>query len=488
MQSCAEDYRLRHDENSFILTNLNYRYYNLNMSHSDPFELFDSPNTVDPPISWALGAAPIGAAGASAEQAPEFSPTKNVSSGGQLEATVVASLVSPATVTAVVGLTRGDHSDLSAQPQAAHGPRRWYRWPDWLFIRTLDLSSLLILLAIVAAVPVIQLASLGYLLHAASNLAVGRPWSAALPGLRMSGRLGIFFFLAGLTWLPVYLVTDLAYTAQLLQPGSPTARVWRLGAFIITFIWVLHFAWAAMRGGRWWQVLWPDPLGFLSQIWRLRTWRRASDNLYETVQALHFPGLWWLGARAAAISLALLLVPVSLMIIGLRATGNGFGLVGFVGFMGMLVVILYLPFSQIQLAAENRLLAALDWRRVRRRFLHAPLAHAFALLALCLLSLPLYLLRIEEILVEFQWLPSLVFVGFMFPAKLVLGAAMGYAAKRSGVLARPPRSWYLRWPARLLALASALIYVGSLYAAQLVAGQGALVMFFQHAFLVPTPF
>ncbi|MEZ6078461.1 MAG: hypothetical protein R3C56_23160 [Pirellulaceae bacterium] len=33
----------------------------------------------------------------------------------------------------------------------------------------------------------------------------------------------------------------------------------------------------------------------------------------------------------------------------------------------------------------------------------------------------------------------------------------------------------------------ALLYVGALCLAQLVAGQGALVMYFQHAFLVPAP-
>ena len=105
---------------------------------------------------------------------------------------------------------------------------------------------------------------------------------------------------------------------------------------------------------------------------------------------------------------------------------------------------------------------------------------------LCLLCIPLYILRIEATPAELLWAPSLVFVWFMFPAKLLLGAAMGYAAGRQRKML-PVRHWLLRWPARGVALASVLLYVGSLYVAQVIAGQGALVMVFQHAFLIPAP-
>lgn len=109
------------------------------------------------------------------------------------------------------------------------------------------------------------------------------------------------------------------------------------------------------------------------------------------------------------------------------------------------------------------------------------------LLLLCLLCIPLYLLRIEATPAELVWAPSIVFVIFMLPAKLLLGAAMGYAEGRAERLPLPNRHWTLRWPARVVVLASALLYVVVLYLAQLVAGQGALVMYFQHAFLVPAP-
>jgi hypothetical protein len=365
---------------------------------------------------------------------------------------------------------------------------RWYHAPFWLLGRGWDVISLAVLLAVVSAIPIVQLASLGYLLQAAANLAQRRPWSSSFPGLRLAGKLGTFALLATLCWLPVLFVTDLSYSAQLLRPGTGMAVAWRMAAFTITFAWVAHVTWAAMRGGRWWHFLWPAPRRWLQQIWRPSTWRKASDDLYSLVAGWHFPHLWWLGARAAVGVLLWTSVPVSLMIIGLRADDlQPAALVGLIGAAAMILIMLYLPFLQIQMAVENRFTAIFQVRAVRRRFLYAPIAHALSLLLLCLFCIPLYLLRIEATPAELLWAPSLVFVIFMLPAKLMLGAAMGYAEGRQQASHPAIRHWALRWPARLVALASVLIYVGALYVAQLVAGQGAFVMYFQHAFLFPAP-
>jgi len=358
----------------------------------------------------------------------------------------------------------------------------------WMVGRCWDQASLLVLLAVVSAIPVIQFASLGYLLTAAANLAQGRPWASSFAGLRLAGKLGMFFLLAAIAWLPVWLVTDLSYSAQLLQPGTGVAARWRLGAFAISCVWVTHAAWAAMRGGRWWHMLWPAPMRFIKEIWRPATWRRASDSLYDLVAAFHFPQLWWLGARAAVGALLWVAVPVSMMIIGQRSDDfEAAGLVLFFGVVAMTIIMLYLPFLQIQMAVDNRFSGIVRVHTIRRRFLYAPWAHAISLFLLCLLCIPLYLLRIEATPAELLWVPSLVFVLFMLPAKIMLGAAMGYADKRRYKNQLSIRHWTLRWPARGLAFASVLVYVGVLNVAQLVATQGALVMYFQHAFLVPAP-
>ena len=292
--------------------------------------------------------------------------------------------------------------------------------------------------------------------------------------------------MAFLFWLPVWLVTDLAYTAQLLQPNSRSAGFWRFGAFAISSIWVAHVSWAAIRGARWWHLLWPAPIRFLRNVWRPSTWADASDRLYDWAIGFRFGKLWWLGARAAVGALLWITIPVSMMIIGQRAYDLPVApLIGLLGAVSMFFVMLYLPYLQIQLAMENRMLALVKVPEIRRRFKFAPGMHALSLFLLCLLSLPLYLLRIEATPAELLWAPSLVFVLFMLPAKVMLGAAVSVGNRREA--AGKMRHWTLRWMASFVVTFGVTFYVGALYFAQLIAGQGALVMYFQHALLVPAP-
>ncbi len=408
---------------------------------------------VDPIIAEVIS--PVGSAAT-------LSPSSLVKAN-EVEATPVANL----------------HEDTVAGPRS----RRWYAWPFWGLGRSWDLLSLGVLLAVVAAVPLLQFASLGYILFAAGRLANGEPWRAAFPGLRVAGKLGTFAMLAAVSWIFVYVLTDLAYSAQLLQPNSASARMWRIGAFVFAAAWVVHIGWAAMRGGRWWHFLWPSPIKLVCTIWRPSHWSRSADRLYDLVANMQLPKLWWLGARASAGALLWTCVPVSLMIIGLRAdTLAAAPLVGIIGAVSMMVVMLYLPLLQVHMAATNRFTEIFNVLAIRQSFMRAPWFCALSLLVLCGLAIPLYLLRIEPAPSELVWAPSLVFVAVMLPAKLLIGAALGYANKRE-----KRRHWVSRWPAWSVTVASVAIYVGALYFAQFVAWQGAYVMYFQHAVLVPAP-
>jgi hypothetical protein len=360
-------------------------------------------------------------------------------------------------------------------------------WSPFYFLaRSLDLFSLLLLIAIVAAIPLLQFISLGYLLVAGSRLAEGRPWSQSLPGLRLAGKLGVFALLTGLLWLPVIIVADLAHSAELLDPGSRTSAGWRIGAFLLTVAWLVHVGWAALRGGRWWHLFWPAPLKFLLHIWRPSTWNNAADKLYDFVVGLHLPKLWWLGARATIGALMWLALPVSLMIAGLRWETPFAPLFGLIGSLMMAWVMFYLPFFQMLFAQSGSMNSFLAIRKVRKDYAHAPWAHTLALVMLSTLAIPLYLLRIEATPSELTWLPSLFFALLMLPTKLLTGWAIGYSHRRqANMLSRSP--WWSRFPAKVVGLSAVGFYVGALFVAQLIAAQGAYVMYFQHAFLVPNP-
>ena len=84
---------------------------------------------------------------------------------------------------------------------------------------------------------------------------------------------------------------------------------------------------------------------------------------------------------------------------------------------------------------------------------------------------------------EAAWLPSLVFVAFIGPARLLTGWAYARAARRN-----EPRHWFFRASARLLMIPSALAYVTIVYFTQFTSWHGIASLYEQHAFLVPVPF
>ncbi len=97
--------------------------------------------------------------------------------------------------------------------------------------------------------------------------------------------------------------------------------------------------------------------------------------------------------------------------------------------------------------------------------------------------MPLYLLKIELTPQEVAWLPSLLFVVFIFPARLLTGWAVGRAMKHE-----QPRHFMFRWAARLAALPVVGIYVLIVFFTQYLLWYGPYSMCEQHIFMVPVPF
>src|SRR5262249_11788025 len=146
------------------------------------------------------------------------------------------------------------------------------------------------------------------------------------------------------------------------------------------------------------------------------------------------------------------------------------------------VVVLYLPFLQVRFAMENRFSALFSIRAVRALFRRTPWAFLIAVLVTLGFALPLHLLKIEMIPREVAWLPSIVFVVFIFPARLSTGWAVALAERRVR-----RRHWVLRWSARLLMVPVAAVYVVVVSFSQYAAWEGIVSLYEQHAFLVPVP-
>lgn len=348
----------------------------------------------------------------------------------------------------------------------------------WEF--TFGTAVLIVGLAVLAAIPVLQFLTFGYLLEVSGRIARTGRLRSGFIGQAQAARAGGVVLGAALVLLPLQLVSSLWLSAELIDPGGTAATGWRIALFILTVLAAIHIALACACGGKLRHFLFPfaNPLLLLFRIARGGYFTHMRDAVWNFAASLRLPYYFWLGLRGFFGSFLWLAVPVTML-----AIGRKFALVGFQGWLLLLIVLLYLPFLQVRFAAENRFRAMFEVGAVRRRYRRAPWAFAVAFFATLFFALPLYLLKIEMIPREAAWLPSLVFIAFIFPARVLTGWAMGRAE-----INRRPRHWFFRWTGRLAMLGCAGIYGVIVYFTQFIAWGGVWSLYEQHAFLLPVPF
>jgi hypothetical protein len=347
---------------------------------------------------------------------------------------------------------------------------------EWCF----GFVALLVFLAVLAALPILQFLSLGYLLEASGRIARTGRIRDGFIGVRIAARAGGFVIGTWLMLLPLRLISSMWLSAQLIEPDGSIARGWDIALNILTVLMLIHIALAWAAGGKLRHFLFPfaNPIIVALRLWRGNFWSSSRDAIWEFAASLRLPYYFWLGFRGFWGAFLWLAGPVTLLAIGRKVP-----ILGFLGALLLLVVLLYVPFLQLHFAVQNRFSAFLELGAVRRHFRRAPVALAFSYFVTLLLAVPLYLLKIEIIPREAAWLPSLVFIVFMFPARLLTGWAFGRSIRR-----KTPRHWFFRWTSRLFMLGVTFFYVIIVYFSQYAAWEGIWSLYEQHAFLLPVPF
>ena len=347
---------------------------------------------------------------------------------------------------------------------------------DWIF----GAVALIIGLSILAAVPVAQFLSLGYLLEAGGRVAISGRLSSGFVGIRKASRLGSMVIGITLFIIPLRILASFARDAQLVNPGSRAAGAWKIGLLGLTAMVIVHIIGASARGGRIRHFFLPfgNPFWIVRRIKQGGAYESSRDALWDFIHSLHLDRYLKLGFLGFVGTMAWLIGPVTLL-----AAGRRFPLLGVIGAVALGLVVLVLPFLQMKYATTRRFRALFELRDARQRFLRAPWAFAFTLFLTLTFAVPLYLLKIEILPREAAWLPSVFFVVFMFPTRILTGWAYG----RSG-LRDTPRHWFFRWTGRLAMLPVAAFYVLIVFFSQFTAWRGVWSLYEQHAFLLPVPF
>lgn len=351
------------------------------------------------------------------------------------------------------------------------------------FDAVVGILTLVPFLAVVSAIPVLNLLSLGYLLEASGRVARSgriREGFVGLPGFAAAGKILLAVWLA---WLPVRLLHSFQADAELIAPGSPNAIALRIFLVLLILVLCLHLTWAILRGGKLRHFLWPAPIRFARWLGSDFRPGELSRRVLEIVRDLRLGHLFRLGALGFAGAALWLALPVLILMGAANLNNPGLAALGsLLGGLLLGLVVLYLPFLQTRFALSGRFREFLDPLATRRSFRKAPLAFWTALSATLLFAIPLYLLKIELTPAEVAWLPNVVFVLFIFPARLLLGWALARSERRETA-----RIWVSRWVARLAAIPVVFVYVFIVWLTQYLSWHGTLGLLEQHAFLVPAP-
>lgn len=413
-------------------------------------------------------------------------------------------------------------------------PRSWpiYLW--WLLCKTLEwlfgLASVVGCLAVLSAVPLVQFVSLGYLLEASARVARSGKLRHGFIDMQKFARIGSLVFGTWIMLLPLRYLSTLAQDAYLVDPTGTSARLWRGGQLLCTALMLGHILLAWYSGGKlrhfFWPFLAPFQLGaklvfgkiigpivrplvvgisprlaedlYIERplsawfppaiLWaglvRGKMYRRTRDAVWDFVASLQLPQYFWLGLRGFVGALTWLFIPAILLMGGTTLPNGGLAFVsGWLGAFLLGIVVIYLPFAQTHMAVQNRFVEIFNLGEVRRQFSRAPLAWWLALTVTLLFAIPLYLLTIEATQREVTYLINLFFVAFIYPARLVLGWAMGRSLHH-----KQPRYFLIGWLARFAVIPVVLGYLIILWASQYTAWFGPFSLLVQHAFMVPVPF
>lgn len=387
-------------------------------------------------------------------------------------------------------------------------------------VRTLfGIASLVLLLSLIAAIPIVNLLALGYLLEVEGRVARSGRLRDAFPLLELAPRLGSIAMGVGLWLLPVMFVAGYAADAQLVDPTSRVTIGWRTAHLVVSIAVTLHICLALARGGSLGcffrplkNLLWlvrrlrasgdvPEACPLCGAKWEdavgescpscgeavssesTNYWRLAERNVKHFVSGFRLKHHFSLGFRGFVGAFIWLVLPTALFAAADKSEGVSI-LLTVIGGVMLMLVFSWLPFLQARFAAENRLSAMFEWKAVRQLFARAPLAWVITLLFVYALSLPLYLSKIVVPARDAIFLLTPLFIVTIYPVKVLIG----WTYHRVTVKRTEPAGRLWRWPSRLLVVAVMGAYVFLLFFTPFIGARGKLVLFEHHAFLLPVPF
>ncbi len=359
-------------------------------------------------------------------------------------------------------------------------------WPIQKFAQSVEwcfgVVSMVSLLTLCAAIPILQFITLGYFLEISSRIVKERKVRAGFVGIRKAARIGGFLVGTSIVWTPVFNVVGIFNDAIILLTDSEEVRPFGINLTILILLTIGYTLWAWIRGGRLRHFIWPAPVRFFKTVWKKETYTETITGFWDFVAALRLRELFLQGFYAFLGTAAWLLVPVLLCIGGTQLPEGLRGLSSLIGLPLLALVLIYLPIMQTRYSVQREASVFLDVRAIRTLFKRAPIALWISMVSVWAFALPVYLAKIQLTPREVFLLPTMVFVLFSWPSRMLMGWAYGRANKRE-----ENRNVISIWLARLAIIPVVSIYAGVVFLSRYTSWYGDWSLFEQHALLIPIP-
>lgn len=353
----------------------------------------------------------------------------------------------------------------------------------WTIRAAFGITSLILLLAVIAAIPIVNFLALGYLLEVEARVARTGKLRNAFLLLDVAPRFGSIVLGVWLWLAPLRFISVLWNDAHWIQPGGRTDRFWSFAAPVAATLVGLHLCLALARGGSFWCFFRP-----IKNLRWMRQRRRAGDywdfataGIQDFISRLRLKHHFLLGLKGWAGTLLVLVVPTALLAVG-QPDNPATYLISLIAAPLMMLALCWAPFLQTRFAVTGQWRTLFQVRAIRRLFTYAPIAWFAAIVLTYVLSFPLFLAKVYLLPQDARWLVTIIFIVSIYPAKVVTGWAFHRATARQ---AKPWFGW--RWVTRALLLPLMALYVFLLFFTPLISEHGKLVLFEHHALLLPVP-
>jgi hypothetical protein len=368
------------------------------------------------------------------------------------------------------------------------GLRRPFRSCWWCLKLLMGCSCLVVALAVLAAIPGLNILTLGYLVEPQRRVAVSGRLRDGFPLLCIASRLGTLVFFTLLFCIPIRIqATRLSDALVILGPAHP--RTLQMQAILTGLQWLIgvHLLISILNGCTAGCFL--RPLRNLKWLWK-SLWTASgrmqfAAGLNAILDLLRPVPHFMMGLRAFFGAICWLIIPTS-MLVAYSAPERRqpiFGLISFLGVLVMIPVAAWLPLLQVQQAVTGRFRSIFAFREVRRIICGAPWAWAGSTVILYAMTFPLYLGKIRLPPQDALLILTPFFILLTYPARILVAWAWHRGHSRPSAAGK-----FQRRAVKLLMFPLLAAYCGFLLLTPFVSELGRNAPFENQAFLGPVPY